>query len=843
MEKILSPTDDNNKNVDCSSDWGIYKNNVSKENNNLCINQLILSKVIKEVYICYQICSFYIFYDQSQNKYICTENENCPNGFNISNDNNECVKIDEISKESTYNIETYDIKTSKIETKNVKTSNIDTYNIKNEEGISTIIKSNFINNNSETQNKIRPNCTKSAPFLLIDSMQCVDWCSIRQREQKNCIINYNDNSKEENEKSPFDIALEQIRQEFKLNYGNIPEGGITIFEEGGNITIIKSDKQQGNIIDFGKCGERLKSDYGIGKNESFYLIKFYSKQIGMRVDAVDYEVWYPVNGINMTKLDLKKCEGLKIEIINYINLTGDINEYKPKSDYYNDVCSIKDSNDTVDISIPDRRENFVDNNMSVCEPTCDFISYNAEDQKAVCSCDVKTVIPLLNNIKFDKKVVLSMFKDFNNIANVKILACFFKIAKIKYLIKNLGFYTYGIIILMNFIFFIIFISKQYKNLKMSIKKLKRELTQEKLITMNNLTNLTQTNQKSSNKKQLNNTFQNSSIKSSQRNIIERKNIAKPKSLFAKKENNKIKGSKGVLKNKRKFPGLKIENKKEIMTNLKNVSQSTKSRFNNNINNNSNININFNKKDESNNNKKDKNNKNNTQKGKLNKVNLNISELNDLEYKLAIIKDKRTCSEIYISFLRTDHIFLTLFYLADYNAQVIKISMFVFNLGSLIAVNALFFSDSTMNKIYRDNGSFNFVYQLPQTIYSSLISGVLTAIINFLGLSEGNILELKNCKPKNINKTEEDIINKLKIKFVFFYIIKLILLLTFWYYVICFCGVYKNTQMHLIKDSLMSFVTNLITPIFTFIFPAIFRICGLKNKSKCGYTFSKILKLF
>ena len=632
--------------------------------------------------------------------------------------------------------------------------------------------------------------------------------------------------------------MEQIREEFKLNYENIPEEGITIFEEAGNITIIKSDKQKGNIIDFGKCGNKLKSDYGIGENESFYLIKFYSKQIGMCVDAVDYEVWYPVNGTNMTKLDLEKCEGLKIEIINYINLTGDINEYKPKSDYYNDVCSIKDSNDKVDISIPDRRENYVDNNMAVCEPICDFISYNTEDQKAVCSCDVKTVIPLLNNIKFDKKVVLSMFKDFNNIANVKILACFFKVAKIKYLLKNWGFYIYGVIILLYFIFVIVFVSKQYKNLKMSIKKLKRELTQDKLITMNNLT---QTSQKISNKKQLNNTYENRSTKSSQRKIIERKNNIKPKSLFEKKGNNKIKGNKDFLKNKRKFVGFKIENKKEILPNLKNVSQSTKSRFNNTINNNSNININFNKKDETN--KNNKKIKNITQKGKLNKVNINISELNDLEYKLAITKDKRTCTEIYISYLRTDHIFLTLFYLGDYNVQVIKISMFVFNLGTLIAVNALFFSDSTMNKIYRDNGSFNFIYQLPQTIYSSLISGVLTAIINFLGLSEGNILELKKGNPKNINKVEEEIIDKLKIKFVFFYLIEIILLLAFLYYVICFCGVYKNTQTNLIKDSLMSFVTSLITPIFTFIFPAIFRICGLKNKSKCGYTLSKILKLF
>ena len=139
-------------------------------------------------------------------------------GFNKSDDNNECVKIDELSKESTHNIiETYNVKTSniktynvktsniekhnvktsKMETYNVKTSNIETYNVKTDEEVSTIItSSNIINNNIEPQYRIRPNCTKSAPFLLIDSMQCVDRCSISQREQKNCLINYSDNSKD-----------------------------------------------------------------------------------------------------------------------------------------------------------------------------------------------------------------------------------------------------------------------------------------------------------------------------------------------------------------------------------------------------------------------------------------------------------------------------------------------------------------------------------------------------------------------------------------------------------------------------------------------------------------------
>ena len=40
---------------------------------------------------------------------------------------------------------------------------------------------------------------------------------------------------------------------------------------------------------------------------------------------------------------------------------------------------------------------------------------------------------------------------------------------------------------------------------------------------------------------------------------------------------------------------------------------------------------------------------------------------------------------------------------------------------LYTVNALFFNDDTMHNIYENKGSFDLEYQLPTTIYSSLIS--------------------------------------------------------------------------------------------------------------------------
>ena len=53
----------------------------------------------------------------------------------------------------------------------------------------------------------------------------------------------------------------------------------------------------------------------------------------------------------------------------------------------------------------------------------------------------------------------------------------------------------------------------------------------------------------------------------------------------------------------------------------------------------------------------------------------------------------------------------------------------------------------MHQIYEDEGDYNFIYQLPQIIYSSLISVIINGITSFLALSEDKIIELK--KDKNL----------------------------------------------------------------------------------------------
>ena len=152
----------------------------------------------------------------------------------------------------------------------------------------------------------------------------------------------------------------------------------------------------------------------------------------------------------------------------------------------------------------------------------------------------------------------------------------------------------------------------------------------------------------------------------------------------------------------------------------------------------------------------------------------------------------------------------------------------------------------MHKIYIDSGSFNLYYQLPQIIYSSLISGIINTLIKFLSLSSKTVTQIKAMKINEKDNSDKNIINKMKIKFGFFFAISFILLLGFWYYISCFCTVYENTQIHLIKDSVISFGLSLIYPFFINLIPCLFRIPALKAKKgdkECLYKFSNILAIF
>ena len=177
---------------------------------------------------------------------------------------------------------------------------------------------------------------------------------------------------------------------------------------------------------------------------------------------------------------------------------------------------------------------------------------------------------------------------------------------------------------------------------------------------------------------------------------------------------------------------------------------------------------------------------------------NDSELNVLDFKEALKYDNRNYFQYYLSLLKTKHLIVKVINKTDYNSRMIKIFLIFFNFALCFTVNALFFSDDTMHKILEDGGDFNFIYQLPQIIYSAIISFIFENILGFLAMSEENILSIKHEKViRNIKRKAEDVMRNLQMKFLCFFILSFFFLIGFWYYATCFCAVYTNTQLILI----------------------------------------------
>ena len=214
-------------------------------------------------------------------------------------------------------------------------------------------------------------------------------------------------------------------------------------------------------------------------------------------------------------------------------------------------------------------------------------------------------------------------------------------------------------------------------------------------------------------------------------------------------------------------------------------------------------------------------------------NLNDEEINNLDYELAIIIDKRSYFQYYWSLLKKKQLMLFTFMPAnDYNLFSIKLCLFLLSFSLYMSINGFFFSDDTMHKIHEDKGKFNIIYQIPQILYSTIISAIINMILKLLSLSEKNIIAIKQIKDiKRLTNYSKKIKRYITIKFIIFFILNILFLLFFWYFISCFCAVYRNTQMILIEDTLISFAISMLYPFGLNLLPGILRIPALRSQKK------------
>ena len=582
----------------------------------------------------------------------------------------------------------------------------------------------------------------------------------------------------------------------------------------------QNNKNYNNIstIKLGECETKLKQKYNISDNESLIIFKYDYYEEGLLIPIIEYEVYHPNEN---KKLDLNICENIIIDIsIPVIINEENLFKYNSSNEYYNDLCFPYTTEKGTDITLTDRKNEFINNNMSLCEKNCEYNGYDIYTKKALCQCKTKKNMNLLSKISFDKDKLLKNFKDIKEKINIYTMKCINLVFSKEGLINNIGSYILLSIILINIILVIIFRIKGYIIIINQINHLANIWNNNNPYKKNNISIFKINKNKIIKKK-----------KSSNKKGIKNKNYKKQK-----KDKNKI------LKNKNSPPKKYKNNinineiKKNIDFNFRNSSKyELKTIEKIDKEKNSNIDLIL-------------SNKNIIHKNKISNneiIKYNDYEINDLNYENALEIDKRTYFQYYFSLIKRKQILIfTFFTKDDFNSRTIKISLFLFSFSLYFAVNSLFFNDSTMHKIYEDEGSFNFIYQIPQILFSTIISSVISFIIKFLSLTEKNILSIKKAKEK-----QDEIVSKvlkcLIIKFVSFFLLNFIFLIFFWYYLSSFCSVYKNTQMHLIKDTIISFGTSLLYPFGLNLLPGIFRIPALRSKKKdkrCMYKFSQIVQI-
>ena len=550
-----------------------------------------------------------------------------------------------------------------------------------------------------------------------------------------------------------------------------------------------------NIL-FSDCETKLKTENNIPENLSLVILKIDYFFPELKIPLVEYEVYNPVT---KKVLDLNICNS--IEVVYPINNQIDeeiLFKYDPNSEYYNDKCYPYTTIYNTDITLNDRKEEYNKNNMGLCEKNCEFVGLKYDMKyKSRCDCKPKNAIKNMFDINKEKDKLIHKFIDFNSTLNLDVIYCYDLLFNKKGFKNNVGNYILLSIILIHFTGILLFILKGFKLIKAQIKdilRLKIEKIKQNILHRNNTFDMIKQKKDNriinikNNREKINTILNNFSPKVSKDN-------SSKLSIYSKNDLN-------IKRNK-------ILNNSYLDINIINPEEAIKIKY---------------------------------------LINPTDNEMNSLNYDKALKYDKRTFIQYYISLLKTNHLLLfTFFNHNDYNSFIVKLLLFFFNFSLLYTVDSLFYQDKSLHKIYKDKGKFDFFDKIQIIIYSTIISTIITLIIKYFALNEKNLIEIKNSEINNLemsSKKVTEVIKCLKIKFVNFFILSNLFLIMFWYYMSCFCAVFKNTQFQVLKDALISFGLSFVYPFVISLLPGLFRIPSLrKAKRKKLYFISRVIQLF
>ena len=187
---------------------------------------------------------------------------------------------------------------------------------------------------------------------------------------KICILKYIYNATNKEIIKLYDNILNNIESSFtseNYNTSNLENGNDEIIELNQIKKILTTSENQNNKIKenistiyLNQCEVLLREYYNITDNEKIYMKKIEVPQNGLNISKIEYDLYYKSNNTKLMQMDKLICKNEKIIIYTPIIINdNNIDKYNPKSGYYNDPCYITKSKDGTDISLKDRKKDFI----------------------------------------------------------------------------------------------------------------------------------------------------------------------------------------------------------------------------------------------------------------------------------------------------------------------------------------------------------------------------------------------------------------------------------------------------------------------------------------------------
>ena len=767
-----------------------------KENNcSECEVNLIFLNESKYINNCYENCSFYYYFDSSE--YYCTPTKECPSKFNkLIIQKNKCIDKCQNDNQYIYEYNNYCHKECPPDTYYNRTLDICLEIISPETTIIKLEKNTYKTNIIELE--VNETTINIKEEVILD--------------QK--ISDYQKNFETGNLSSEVKNAIEND-EVYTETFGNVTIQILT--------TASLKNKSKGNTstIDLGECEGFLKEAYHINDSLPLIVFKIDYKSPDTLMPIVGYEIYHPLNN---SKLDLSYCDNTTITVSTPVTIDEKkLYRHNPYSDYYTDDCSSYSTDNGTDILLYDRKKEYVDNNLSLCENNCNYKEYDPDYKQSICDCKVKNNMDSISDIIKDAN---KLSKDFNLNESSSDLLDIYKCTKTLFsvngLIKNISSYILSFFSIFFLFSSLMFMKCGYPSLLLDINK----IINNKLKNQGNNYNNCQT--RGGNMRNNTKLGGRIGIKNKHNPPPKKENVnqfKKKNNIFSGIENNNI-NSRGKVNFKTK----------NLFLNVNNDNKKNSSKVNNNRANNSSL-------SKINNNVK----KNLLLKGITNIIfnNFNDYEYNTFSFEEALLNDRRSCCQYYISLLRTKHPILFAFGpIKDYNNRIIKICILFLFFSFCYSVNFVFFDEKMIHKIYEENGRYDYIYYARYISISYGISHLLYIIIKLIFLSERNISEIRKKQTLySANLSAGNAKRCIKIKSAIFFLLGLLFLIFFWYVLSAFGAVFQNTQIYIFENALISFCISLVHPFFFNIHPCIFRKASFCCKSGCMYKFSLFLQLF